>query len=61
MKKENEFSHSIMPEAKSTCSHLSFALPIDEKSVFIDLEETIQLDISVVLLLGPTVKDASGA
>lgn len=41
-------------------AHLSLALPIDEETVFVDLERTVELDFRVVLLLRPAIEDASG-
>lgn len=42
-------------------SHLSFTLPINKESVFINLEETIELNFSIILLFCPPIKDTSSA
>jgi len=42
-------------------AHLSLALPIDEETIFVDLECTVKLDFRVVLLVRPAIEDASGA
>lgn len=40
-------------------TYLSFALPEYEKPIIIDLERAVELDLRVVLLIGPPVEQAA--
>lgn len=40
-------------------AHLPLALPINKEAIFVDLEQTIQLDFRVVLFFGPAIENAT--
>lgn len=56
---ETPHSHLSHKQKGGRKAHLSLALPINKETIFIDLEQAIQFDFSVIFFLRPTIEDAA--